>query len=45
MPVLTAESAPAETDAVPVHPLAAEAGERLAPWWPDLAQRGTTRRA
>jgi acetoin utilization deacetylase AcuC-like enzyme len=41
MPALTAESPPAATDAVPVHPLAAEAGERLAPWWPGVgsAQR------
>ena len=34
MPVLTAESAPAETDAVAVHPLAEDAAARLSPWWP-----------
>jgi acetoin utilization deacetylase AcuC-like enzyme len=47
MPALVAEAPPGETDAVAVHPLAAEAGERLAPWWPGVAaaQRGTTRRA
>ena len=47
MPVLVAGSAPGETDAVALHPLAAAAGERLAPWWPGVrdAQRGTTRRA
>ena len=41
MPALTAESPPAEPDAVPVHPLAEEAAERLAPWWPGVgsAQR------
>jgi acetoin utilization deacetylase AcuC-like enzyme len=36
MPVLVAESAPAVTDTVPVHPLAAAAVQRLAPWWPGL---------
>ena len=47
MPVLTADSPPAETDAVALHPLAADAAERLSPWWPGVgaAQRGTTRRA
>jgi acetoin utilization deacetylase AcuC-like enzyme len=45
MPSLVAESAPPETDSVPVHRLALEAAERLSPWWPGLAQRGTTRRA
>jgi hypothetical protein len=45
MPSLVAESAPAETDPVPVHRRALEAAERLSPWWPGLAQRGTTRRA
>ena len=47
MPVLTADSPPAEADAVAVHPLAEAAAERLAPWWPGVAgaQRGTTRRA
>jgi acetoin utilization deacetylase AcuC-like enzyme len=47
MPVLVADSAPAAGDPVAVHPLAAEAAERLAPWWPDVgaAQRGTMRRA
>jgi acetoin utilization deacetylase AcuC-like enzyme len=42
MPVLVAESAPeAGADAVPVHRLALEAAERLAPWWPTVgaAQR------
>ena len=41
MPVLTAESPPAEGDVVAVHPLAVAAGERLAPWWPGVgaAQR------
>jgi len=34
VPVLGAESVPAAVD-VPVHPLAAEAGERLAARWPD----------
>ena len=33
MPVLVAESAPGVTDAVVVHPLAAAAAKRLAPWW------------
>jgi acetoin utilization deacetylase AcuC-like enzyme len=45
MPSLVAESAPPETDSVPVHRLALEAAERLSPWWPGLTQRGTTRRA
>jgi acetoin utilization deacetylase AcuC-like enzyme len=36
MPVLTAESPPAEGDVVPVNPLAVAAGERLAPWWPGV---------
>jgi acetoin utilization deacetylase AcuC-like enzyme len=48
MPVLVAESPPSgEGEAVPLHPLAAAAADRLAPWWPGLAaaQRGTTRRA
>jgi acetoin utilization deacetylase AcuC-like enzyme len=47
MPVLVAETPPAATDAVALHPLAEEAARRLAPWWPGLAaaQRGTTRRA
>jgi acetoin utilization deacetylase AcuC-like enzyme len=36
MPVLVAESAPAVTDAVAVHPLAVAAAQRLAPWWPGL---------
>ena len=36
MPVLVAESAPEETDAVPVHPLALDAAARLAPWWPGI---------
>ena len=48
MPVLVAESAPAATDAVAVHPLAEAAARRLAPWWPGVgaaAQRGTMRRA
>jgi len=41
MPVLVAESPPAGTDVVAVHPLAVRAGERLAPWWPGVgaAQR------
>jgi acetoin utilization deacetylase AcuC-like enzyme len=41
MPVLTADSPPAETDAVAVHPLAEDAAERLSPWWPGVgsAQR------
>jgi acetoin utilization deacetylase AcuC-like enzyme len=37
MPALVAESPPGETDAVPLHPLAVEAGERLAPWWPGVS--------
>jgi hypothetical protein len=37
MPVLTADSPPAVTDSVSVHPLALEAADRLAPWWPGLA--------
>ena len=37
MPVLTADSPPAETDAVAVHPLAEAAAERLAPWWPGVS--------
>jgi acetoin utilization deacetylase AcuC-like enzyme len=45
MPSLVAESAPAETESVPVHRLALDAAERLSPLWPGLAQRGTTRRA
>jgi len=47
MPVLVADSAPAEADAVALHPLAEAAAGRLAPWWPGVgaAQRGTTRRA
>jgi len=45
MPSLVADSPPAEMDSVPVHRLAFEAAERLSPWWPGLAQRGTTRRA
>ncbi len=42
MPVLTADSPPAVGDAVAVHPLSLQAGERLAPWWPNVgaAQRG-----
>jgi len=47
MPVLVAATPPAAGDAVAVHPLALEAGRRLAPWWPAVsgaAQRGTTRR-
>jgi acetoin utilization deacetylase AcuC-like enzyme len=47
MPVLVAETPPAEGDAVPVHPLAQAAAARLARWWPAVAaaQPGTTRRA
>jgi acetoin utilization deacetylase AcuC-like enzyme len=47
MPVLVAESAPAEAGAVALHPLAEQAARRLSPWWPGVAaaQRGTTRRA
>ena len=47
MPVLVAESAPAEPGGVEVHPLAEQAAQRLRPWWPGVgaAQRGTTRRA
>jgi acetoin utilization deacetylase AcuC-like enzyme len=37
MPVLVAESAPAATDAVALHPLAEAAARRLAPWWPGVA--------
>ena len=42
MPVLVAESPPeAQAEAVPVHGLALQAAERLAPWWPAVgaAQR------
>ena len=49
MPALVADSVAGAEDAVGVHPLAAAAAERLAPWWPGLAaaqpQRGATRRA
>jgi acetoin utilization deacetylase AcuC-like enzyme len=41
VPVLGAVSVPAASD-LPVHPLAVEAGERLAAWWP--AHFGTMRR-
>jgi acetoin utilization deacetylase AcuC-like enzyme len=41
VPVLGAESVPAAGD-LPLHPLAADAGERLAAWWP--AQFGAMRR-
>jgi acetoin utilization deacetylase AcuC-like enzyme len=36
MPVLVAESAPAATDAVALHPLAEAAARRLAGWWPGV---------
>jgi hypothetical protein len=41
MPALVAASPPAAGDDVAVHPLAEEAAERLAPWWPGVgsAQR------
>jgi acetoin utilization deacetylase AcuC-like enzyme len=41
MPVLVAESAPEEGETVAVHPLALQAAERLAAWWPAIgaAQR------
>jgi acetoin utilization deacetylase AcuC-like enzyme len=47
MPVLVADTPPADDGGVELHPLAAEAASRLAPWWPGVgaAQRGTTRRA
>jgi acetoin utilization deacetylase AcuC-like enzyme len=38
MPVLVTERAP-DLGPVDVHPLATEAVQRLAPWWPDLAGR------
>jgi acetoin utilization deacetylase AcuC-like enzyme len=37
-PVLVADSPPAAADAVAVHPLAAQARERLSPWWPALKE-------
>ena len=37
MPVLVADSPPAEADAVALHPLAEAAARRLAPWWPGVA--------
>jgi acetoin utilization deacetylase AcuC-like enzyme len=44
VPVLGAAEVPGAVD-VAVHPLAAAALERLAPWWPDLAaQAGSMRR-
>ncbi len=47
MPVLVAEAPAGAAAELAVHPLAAAAAQRLAPWWPGLAtaQRGTTRRA
>ena len=36
MPVLVAESPPAATDAVALHPLADAAARRLAQWWPGV---------
>ena len=44
MPSLVAESAPAETDSVPVHRLALDAAERLAPWWPTAPRPSAARR-
>jgi acetoin utilization deacetylase AcuC-like enzyme len=38
MPVLVAESVPVVHDAVAVHPLAAAAAARLAPWWPGVRE-------
>jgi acetoin utilization deacetylase AcuC-like enzyme len=42
VPVLGAAAVPGEEGALPVHPLAVEAAERLERWWP--AQFGTMRR-
>jgi hypothetical protein len=41
VPVLAADEPPPASE-LPTHPLAADAGERLAPYWP--AQFGTMRR-
>ncbi len=40
LPVLGAVEPPPRDADVPVHPLAAQALSRLAPWWPDLARAG-----
>jgi acetoin utilization deacetylase AcuC-like enzyme len=36
MPVLAGQAQPPDTASLPVHPLAAAAARRLAPWWPSL---------